>query len=55
MVRHTVSRLRAVGIAHADVRFEQFATLDEDSHAEHHHTHEPQSSRLADSELGDHA
>jgi hypothetical protein len=46
MVRHTVSRLRAGGIAHSDVRFEQFATLDEDSHAEHHHTHEPQSSRL---------
>ncbi|MGN6741964.1 MAG: FAD-binding oxidoreductase [Amnibacterium sp.] len=46
MVRHTVSRLRAGGIAHEDVRFEQFATLDEDSHAEHHHTHDAQSSGL---------
>ena len=46
MVRHTVSRLRAGGIAHADVRFEQFATLDEDSHAEHHHTHDPQPAGL---------
>jgi ferredoxin-NADP reductase len=46
MVRHTVSRLRAGGIAHTDVRFEQFATLDEDSHAVHHHNHDPQSSRL---------
>ena len=40
MVRHTVSRLRAGGIAQTDVRFEQFATLDEDSHAVHHHTHD---------------
>lgn len=46
MVRHTVSRLRAGGIAHEDVRFEQFATLDEDSHAEHHHTHDPEPSWL---------
>ena len=46
MVRHTVSRLRAAGIAHTDVRFEQFATLDEDSHDLHHHTHESQPSGL---------
>ena len=46
MVRHTVSRLRAGGIAHADVRFEQFANIDEDSHALHHHTHDPQPARL---------
>ncbi|MFD4422191.1 globin domain-containing protein [Agromyces sp. NPDC058484] len=50
MVAHTVSRLRVAGIAHTDVRFEQFATLDEDSHAMHHHTHDPQSSRLPHSE-----
>ncbi|WP_448811823.1 globin domain-containing protein [Agromyces bauzanensis] len=55
MVRHTVSRLRAAGIAHTDVRFEQFATLDEDSHAMHHHTHDPQPPRLPQSEEGDHA
>lgn len=55
MVRHTVSRLRARGIAHEDVRFEQFATLDEDSHTEHHHEHEPQSSGLSRFEQGDHA
>ncbi|WP_229662321.1 globin domain-containing protein [Agromyces bauzanensis] len=55
MVRHTVSRLRAGGIAHSDVRFEQFATLDEDSHDMHHHTHDPQPSRLPQSEEGDHA
>lgn len=46
MVRHTVSRLRAGGIAHTDVRFEQFATIDEDSHDLHHHTHDLQPSRL---------
>jgi len=50
MVRHTVSRLRAAGIAHTDVRFEQFATLDEDSHAEHHHTHDPQPAGLPQGE-----
>jgi NAD(P)H-flavin reductase/hemoglobin-like flavoprotein len=55
MVRHTVSRLRAGGIAHTDVRFEQFATLDEDSHDLHHHVHDPQPSRLPQSEEGDHA
>lgn len=37
MVRHTVSRLRAGGIASSDIRFEQFSTLDEDSHDLHHH------------------
>ncbi|WP_173921700.1 globin domain-containing protein [Agromyces sp. Marseille-P2726] len=46
MVRHTAARLRAAGVDPADVRFEQFATLDEDSHALHHHTHDPQPSRL---------
>ncbi|HEX8781234.1 MAG TPA: globin domain-containing protein, partial [Nocardioides sp.] len=50
MVRHTVARLRAGGIAHTDVRFEQFATLDEDSHDLHHHTHESQQSGLPHSE-----
>jgi len=46
MVRHTVARLRSAGIPHEDVRYEQFATLDEDSHAEHHHTHDAQPARL---------
>jgi NAD(P)H-flavin reductase/hemoglobin-like flavoprotein len=46
MVRHTVSRLRAAGIPQTDVRFEQFATLDEDSHAGHHHEHDPQPAGL---------
>ena len=46
MVRHTVSRLRTAGIPQADVRFEQFATLDEDSHAGHHHAHDPQPAGL---------
>lgn len=46
MVRHTASRLRAAGVDPTDVRFEQFATLDEDSHALHHHTHHTQQSRL---------
>ena len=50
MVRHTVSRLRARGIAHTDVRFEQFSTLDEDSHTLHRHTHDPQPSLLLQSE-----
>ncbi|HVL60380.1 MAG TPA: globin domain-containing protein [Microbacterium sp.] len=50
MVRHTVSRLRAGGIARSDVRFEQFATLDEDSHELHHHTHEPEPAGLPGSE-----
>ena len=50
MVRHTVSRLRAGGIAKTDVRYEQFATLDEDSHDLHHHTHDPQPSGLLQSE-----
>lgn len=50
MVRHTVSRLRAGGIPPTDIRFEQFATLDEDSHAAHHHSHEPQPSGLPRSE-----
>ncbi|MGW4929841.1 globin domain-containing protein [Agromyces sp. NPDC004153] len=50
MVRHTVSRLRAAGIAPTDVRFEQFATLDEDSHELHHHTHDPEPVRLPGSE-----
>jgi len=55
MVRHTVSRLRAGGIAQTDVRFEQFATLDDDSHAMHHHTHELQPSGLPQSGEGDRA
>ncbi|MCD2440957.1 FAD-binding oxidoreductase [Agromyces sp. SYSU K20354] len=46
MVRHTVSRLRARGIAHDDVRFEQFATTDEDRHDLHDHAHDLQPSRL---------
>lgn len=50
MVRHTVSRLGAGGIAPTDIRFEQFATLDEDSHAAHHHSPEPQPSGLPRSE-----
>lgn len=50
MVRHTVSRLRSGGIARTDVRFEQFATLDEDSHDLHHHTHDPEPARLPGSE-----
>lgn len=49
MVRHTVSRLRDAGIAYDDVRFEQFATLDEESHAVHHHTPDPQPARLPQS------
>jgi NAD(P)H-flavin reductase/hemoglobin-like flavoprotein len=55
MVRHTVSRLRAGGIARSDIRFEQFATLDEDSHDLHHHTHDPEPARLPGSEEGYHA
>ncbi len=55
MVRHTVYRLRAGGIARTDVRFEQFATLDEDSHDLHHHTHDPEPARLSGSEQGYHA
>lgn len=55
MVRHTVAHLRTAGVAHSDVRFEQFATLDEDSHALHHHTKEPQPAGLHQSEQGDHA
>lgn len=55
MVRHTVSRLRAAGIAQEDVRFEQFATLDDDSHAMHHHTHELQPVGLPQSGEGDRA
>ncbi|MFE5670447.1 globin domain-containing protein [Agromyces sp. NPDC056523] len=55
MVRHTVSRLHSAGIAPTDVRFEQFATLDEDSHDLHHHTHDLQPARLPQSEQGDHA
>ncbi|MBM7502802.1 globin domain-containing protein [Agromyces aurantiacus] len=55
MVRHTVRRLRAAGVAHDDVRFEQFATLDEDSHALHHHTHDPQPTELPQSEQGAYA
>ena len=31
------AHLRTAGIAHSDVRFEQFATLDDDSHDLHHH------------------
>lgn len=49
MVRHTVSRLRDAGMPHDDVRFEQFATLDEVSQAVHHQTHDPQPSRLSQS------
>lgn len=55
MVRYTVSRLRAAGVARTDVRFEQYTTLDEDSHTLHHHTHDQQQPRLPQSEEGDHA
>ncbi|WP_438853453.1 globin domain-containing protein [Agromyces sp. M3QZ16-3] len=55
MVRHSVAHLRTAGIAHSDVRFEQFATLDEDSHDLHHHTREPQPTGLHQREQGDHA
>jgi NAD(P)H-flavin reductase/hemoglobin-like flavoprotein len=55
MVRHTVSRLRSAGISETDIRFEQFSTLDEDSHALHHHTQELQPAGLPQREQGDHA
>ncbi|MGR2752276.1 globin domain-containing protein [Agromyces arachidis] len=55
MVWHAVGRLRAAGIAHTDVRFEQYATLDEDSHALHHHTQDLQPAGLPQREQGDHA
>jgi NAD(P)H-flavin reductase len=55
MVRHTVTRLRSAGVAESDIRFEQFSTLDEDSHAMHHHTQELQLSGLPQREQGDHA
>ncbi|GAA1825816.1 globin domain-containing protein [Agromyces salentinus] len=52
MVRHTVSRLRDAGLPSTDIRFEQFATLDEDSHATHHHTQNPQPARAAEEQVG---
>ncbi|MRG59554.1 oxidoreductase [Agromyces sp. CFH 90414] len=52
MVKHTLSRLRAAGIDSADLRFEQFATLDEDSHALHHHTPNPQPPALPAERMG---
>ncbi|GAA1768965.1 globin domain-containing protein [Agromyces humatus] len=55
MVRHTAARLRSAGIAWADIRFEQFATLDEDSHALHHHSQDPQSTQPPHTESGDRA
>jgi NAD(P)H-flavin reductase/hemoglobin-like flavoprotein len=55
MVRHTVARLGSAGVASTDIRFEQFSTLDEDSHAMHHHTQELQLSGLPQHEQGDHA
>ena len=55
MVRHTVAHLRTGGVAPSDIRYEQFATLDEDSHDLHHHTQEPQPVGLHQREEGDHA
>ena len=52
MVRHTVSRLRDAGMPSTDIRFEQFATLDEDSHAQHHHTQNPQPAPAAVERVG---
>jgi NAD(P)H-flavin reductase/hemoglobin-like flavoprotein len=52
MVRHAVSRLREAGLPSTDIRFEQFATLDEDSHALHHHTRNPQPSQTAVEQVG---
>ena len=52
MVRHAVSRLRDAGLPSTDIRFEQFATLDEDSHALHHHTRNPQPSQTAVEQVG---
>lgn len=50
MVQHSASRLRARGIAHTDVRFEKFSTLDDDRHSLHRHTHDPQPSLQLQSE-----
>ena len=36
MVSHTVTQLRSVGVPDSTIRYEQFATLDEDSHLLHH-------------------
>lgn len=55
MVQHTVARLRAGGIEKTDVRFELFTTVDDDSHAMHHHTHELQPTGLPQSGEGDRA
>jgi NAD(P)H-flavin reductase/hemoglobin-like flavoprotein len=55
MVRHTVSRLRNAGMPSTDIRFEQFATLDEDSHALHHHTQNPQPAQAAVEQVGNRA
>ena len=52
MVRHTVGRLRDAGLPSTDIRFEQFATLDEDSHASHHQTQNPQPARAAVEQMG---
>jgi NAD(P)H-flavin reductase/hemoglobin-like flavoprotein len=52
MVRHTVSHLREAGLPSTDIRFEQFATLDEDSHAMHHHTQNLQPPAAAVEQVG---
>ena len=52
MVRHTVSRLREAGLPSTDIRFEQFATLDEDSRELHHHAQNPQPAQAAEERVG---
>jgi NAD(P)H-flavin reductase/hemoglobin-like flavoprotein len=52
MVRHTVARLRGAGLPSTDIRYEQFATIDDGSHASHHDTLNPQPARAAEERMG---
>ncbi|QEO14426.1 oxidoreductase [Agromyces intestinalis] len=52
MVRHTAQALRQAGVAPGDIRFEQFETRDQDSHAAHHHTQDPQPDLAGLSKMG---
>ncbi|WP_394554367.1 globin domain-containing protein [Agromyces sp. MMS24-JH15] len=52
MVRHTLGRLRDLGFGSADLRFERFATLDEDSLAVRDDARPPQPSSQSAAQMG---
>ncbi|MCD5347260.1 globin domain-containing protein [Agromyces sp. S2-1-8] len=52
MVKHTLARLRGAGVASGDLRFEQFATLEEERPEERHDIRDGQPSGLPAERMG---